>query len=145
MAMNVDGTFHVDTSVPFRSLMQLLDTETVLVGSTPWTQTDTASRQSLFEAGRVCADELRHQLHDAATARSLRSTIRRFVGIARTLPFPAERVIAAFTFMLDGVLDSRWTPAHREDVRLALMRVAIEEYYGCPERLRAAGSILPCD
>lgn len=89
-----------------------------------------ASRRVLFNAVSACAEDLQRQLHDAATPQSLRRTVGRFALAARTLPIPPERVIAAFTFMLDGVLDARWAPLQREEVRLALMRLAIEEYYG---------------
>lgn len=96
----------------------------------PGTAGPAAARRTLFDAVCACAEALQRQLHDAATPQSLRRTIGRFALAARTLPIPPERVIAAFTFMLDGVLDTRWAPVQREEVRLALMRIAIEEYYG---------------
>lgn len=90
------------------------------------------TRRVFFTSMATCADELRTQLQDAATQRSLRHTISRFVRSTRGLSIPAERVIAAFTFMLSGVLDEHAAPEIREEVRLELMRIAIEELSGAP-------------
>ena len=89
-----------------------------------------AARNALFDAVHACAQDLSRQLRDAATCQSLRRSIGRFARTARALPVPGERALAAFTFMLDGVLDPHAAPGVREDARLTLMRIVIEEYYG---------------